>query len=284
MCYCRASNNAIADVNARGRIWAIPALHANIDALINIHDQLLEHFEAGDKIIYLGNYTGYGAAPIGTLNEILTFRRLILSFNGVFPNDIVYLRGAQEEIFEKLWQLHYAPDAEKVLLWMLGNGLSPTLQALDIDPHDVINAVRYGSNYMSQWINKPRRMIRSKVVYDDFFIHMKRAATSTHAIANEEDGSTRDYRLLFVNAGLKADKTLTEQADAFWWQGDHFDSLKDPYSDFDVVIRGYDPKHRGIYVRKHFATLDNGNGFGGDLICAAIGHKGDILHYLEAVQ
>lgn len=282
MCYCRSNKDSIVNINARGRIWAIPALHANINALVNIHDQLLEHFEAGDKIIYLGNYTGHGDAPVETLNEILTFRRLILSFSGVFPNDLVYLRGAQEEIFEKLWQLHFAPDAEKVLLWMLGNGLSPTLQACGIDPHDAINAVRYGSNYMSQWINKTRRTIRSKVVYDEFFINMKRAATASYTEYNQDDGQDHQYRLLFVNAGLSPDKILNDQADAFWWGGDVFDKLKDPYEDFDVVLRGYDPKHRGIYIRKHFATLDNGNGFGGDLICAAVGHKGDILHYLEA--
>lgn len=279
MCHCNISKDVVLDIGAPNRIWAIPSVHADVDNLIIVHDQLLEHFQAGDKIIYLGNYTGYGHKPVETLNEIMTFRRLILSTTGVFPNDLIYLRGAQEEIFEKLWQLHYAPDAEKVFLWMLGNGLSATLESCGINTHEALEAVRSGSRYMTPWINKARKQIRSKIDFDTFYINMKRAAirTPTHGQNDEEHAL-----MLFVNSGLDVNKDLGDQDDAFWWRGDDFDKIKAPYQSFDWVIRGYDPKHRGIFVRKHYATIDNGAGFGGGLICAAIDRKGDIVQYLEA--
>jgi serine/threonine protein phosphatase 1 len=50
----------------------------------------------GDRIIYLGNYSGYGPSPVKTLEELLTFRRMVLSIPGMLCKDIVYLRGAQE--------------------------------------------------------------------------------------------------------------------------------------------------------------------------------------------
>lgn len=276
MCHCNCAKNSVQDLGTPKRIWAIPSLHSDVNSLISIHDQLLEHFVAGDKIIYLGNYTGYGKQPIETITEILTFRRLILATPGVFPNDLIYLRGAQEEIFEKLWQLHYAPDAEQVLLWMLGNGLAPTLEACGVSTHEALEAVRHGSKFMSQWINKTRKFIRSHIDYDAFYINMKRAAIRSG------DSQDDESFMLFVNSGFDFNKTLDEQADAFWWNGDNFDKTKDKYATFDWVVRGYDPKHRGIFIRKHYATLDNGVGFGGDLICAALDQKGDIAHYLEA--
>jgi serine/threonine protein phosphatase 1 len=270
MCRCTNSATSIHNLGEPRRIWAIPSVHSNVDGLTAIHDQLLEHFEAGDKIIYLGNYTGYGDTPVETLNEILTFRRIILSTLGVFPDDLIYLRGAQEEIFEKLWQLHCAPQAEQAFLWMLGNGLSATLKALHINTHEAHDAVRYGPQYLSRWINKTRKLIREQIDYDAFYINMKRAAISD------------DNTLLFVNSGLDYDKTLDQQDDSFWWKGDNFDDIKHQYNQFNWVVRGYDPKHRGVFVRKHYATLDNGSGFGGNLICTALDHSGEIVHYLEA--
>lgn len=277
MCYCSNLSNSIVDIGSPNKIWAIPSLHADIEGLVNIHDQLLERFEAGDKVVYLGNYTGYGHHPIETLNELLTFRRIILSIRGVFPNDLIYLRGGQEEIFEKLWQLHYAPDAEKVLLWMLGNGLTTTLEACGVSTHEALEAVRYGSRYMSQWIGKTRKYIRQQIDYDAFYINMKRAATRS-----SQDNSPEQSNILFVNAGFDQNKELNNQADSFWWSGDEFDNYKASFDSFDWVIRGYDPKHRGIFIRKSYATLDNGAGFGGQLISAALDSKGDIIDYIEA--
>lgn len=279
MCNCNISKDVVLDIGAPNRIWAIPSVHADVNSLVIIHDQLLEHFQAGDKIIYLGNYTGYGHKPIETLNEILTFRRLILSITGVFPNDVIYLRGAQEEIFEKLWQLHFAPDAENVFLWMLGNGLTATLESCGINTHEALESVRSGSRYMTQWISKTRKHIRTQIDYDTFFINMKRAAirSITGAPSNEHHAL-----MLFVNSGIDYERNVDEQADAFWWRGDEFDKIKAPYQDFDWVVRGYDPKHRGIFIRKNYATIDNGAGFGGGLICAGIDCKGDIVQYLEA--
>ena len=162
---------------------------------------------------------------------------------------------------------------------MLGNGRTATLDSCGVNTHEALEAVRSGSKYMTQRISKTRKHIRSKIDYDTFYINMKRAAIRSNLnVPQDEDNAY----ILFVNSGLDIDKNIEDQADAFWWQGDNFDKIKAPYQSFDWVMRGYDPKHRGIYVRKHYATLDNGAGFGGGLICAGIARKGDIIQYLEA--
>lgn len=62
--------------------------------LCQLHDALYARFRPGDRLVYTGNYTGFGPKPIETIDEILGFRRSILSISGVLASDVVYLRDA----------------------------------------------------------------------------------------------------------------------------------------------------------------------------------------------
>jgi serine/threonine protein phosphatase 1 len=62
-------------LGAPNRIWAISAVHAELDKLTNIHDQLFDQISPGDRIVYLGNYIGYGDWPSETIDHIATWSK-----------------------------------------------------------------------------------------------------------------------------------------------------------------------------------------------------------------
>lgn len=238
-----------------------------------LHDELLDHVRPGDRILYHGNYIGYGDTPCETIDELLTFRRLVLSMPGMVPDDIIYLRGGQEEMWQKLTQLQFAQNPSDILLWMLGKGLSSTLASYGISPHDGIVAAQEGVMSLTRWTGKIRDAVRERPGHDIFGTQIRRAAFTP-----VESGSP----LLFVHAGIDPDHTLDHQGDNFWWSDKDFNGIHAPYEPFQKVIRGFDPKHQGLNLNCVTATIDGGCGFGGALVCAGFDPQGNVLEMLEA--
>jgi len=123
------------------RIWAVAAVHAQARRLVRLHDTISERFQEGDRLVYLGNYVGHGEAVLATIDELLDFRRRVLGRQRGFGCDVVFLRGAQEEMWQKLLQLQFAPNPSEVLQWMLKAGMEATVRAYGGDvrsryPHD----------------------------------------------------------------------------------------------------------------------------------------------------
>ena len=263
----------LADLGHPDRVWSVPAIHGDLSKLTVIHDYILERFQCGDRVVYHGNYTGYGEDAVACVDEILTFRRLLLSVRGVKCEDLVYLRGQQEEIWEKLIQLQFAPDSTNVLLWMLGNGLSPTLYSYKLSPHDGIEACRAGVIALTKWTQKVRDALRAFPGHEIFHTQLKRAALTAQ---------NAEYPMLFVHAGLDPCKPLQSQGDCFWWPRTPFENITAPYLPFQKVIRGYDPQHGGLRLNCITATLDAGCGFGGALATAAFMRSGEITDVVEA--
>lgn len=273
MCCTKDNSPVLYSLGPANNVWVIGSIHSDIDRLIGLHDELLGKFMPGDKVVYTGNYIGYGFAPRETLEELLTFRRLIMSIPGVSADDIVYLRGAQEEILSKVLQLPFAPNPEKVYMWMLGNGLSSTLEGFDLDRHDGLYAAREGVMGLCRWTGKLRTALRSINGYDRFMNVLKRAAyTPTE---NEA------HPMLFVNAGINLNQSLEDQGDAFWWATKNFKDIHVPYKPFSRIIRGYDPEHEGVYVNGVTATIDGGCGFGGTLACAGFDRSSEVVDLFE---
>lgn len=260
-------------LGAPARIWAISAIHAETERLMNVHDALYERLRPGDRLVYLGNYMGHGRDTVGTIDEILTFRRLALARPGAIPQDFIYLRGAQEELWEKLLQLHFAPHPANVLRWMLDNGLNATLCSYGISPHEGLAAANEGVMALTRWTTRIRELTRRRPGHEIFTMQLRRAAYT--------DQST-EYPLLFVHAGLRPEKPLAEQGDSFWWAGSKFSSLVLPYEPFKKVIRGFDPAHGGLHINCVTATIDGGCGFDGNLVCAGFDANGNIFDMIEA--
>ncbi|MCI5060483.1 MAG: hypothetical protein MRY79_05355 [Alphaproteobacteria bacterium] len=273
-----SANSSFVSLKTPRHVWAIPSIHADLDRLTYLHDAIFERFTPGDRLVYLGNYTGYGEQACGTIEELVTFRRLLLAQPGLKPEDIVYLRGAQEEMLFQLMQLQFTQKPIDQLLWMLGQGIRPTLESYGICPHDGIVAAREGIISLTRWTAKIKDTIRQYPGHECLMMHTKRAAF-THDISGE--GQER-YPTLFVNAGLDPNKPLDAQEDNLWRAHHQFEHINESYQPFDKIVRGYDPAHKGVHLNCVTATLDGGCGFGGPLVGAGLNTQGEIFELMEA--
>jgi serine/threonine protein phosphatase 1 len=256
-----------ATLRGAARVWAIGSVHGAADRLSSIHRQISERFQPGDQIVYLGNYFGRGAEIRRTIDEILLFRRAVLAEPDVDCGDLVFLRGAQEEMWQKLLQLQFAPNPVEVLSWMNGQGIGATIEAYGATVQDAILAARDGTVSLTSWTSQLRQNFRA---YDG---HATLMSVLRHA-AFTDDGD-----LLFVHAGLDPARPLTAQSDSFWWGG--FSSLESPYDGYRRVVRGFDRRHAGLVETDFTLSLDGGCGFGGALLAVLLDPDGRVTEVLS---
>ena len=253
------------------RIWAVGAIHGEAEKLMAVHDVIAEDVRFGDRIVYLGNYFGHGPGAPGVLEELLRFRAWYLSYNPFrHIDDMVFLRGAQEEMWRKLMQLQFAPDPIAVLDWMAGRGIGAILTALGFDIGEGRARAQEGTLALTRWTNRLRETARALPGHDAFLAALKRA------------GYTEDGSLLFVHAGIDIEKTLARQADAFWWAARSFAEIDRPYRGFRRIVRGYAPEPGGIVEGRYTLSLDAGAGRGGALAAALLREDGQIERCIKA--
>ena len=265
-----SENNVFATLRGSGRIWAVAAIHGDLDRLSTLHRRLAEEMIPGDQIVYLGDYLGFGPAVRQTIDELLLFRRAFLAKPGVELEDIIYLRGAQEEMWQKLLQLQFAPSPPDVLKWMLEHGLGATLAAYGGSVDEGYLAARDGILALTRWTSALRQNMRA---YDG---HTTLMSELKHAAYCDDNG------LLFVHAGIDPTRPLSAQMDAFWWGSTAFEMMEAPYGHYRLVVRGSDRRRGGVRVGAFSATLDAGCGFGGPLTAASFAADGQLLQVLEA--
>lgn len=263
-------SSIFATLKSSVRIWAVGAIHGEVDRLARLHQAILPLLAPGDQIVYLGNYCGHGQAAGAALDELLLFRRRILARPGADVGDVVFLRGAQEEMWQKLLQLQFAPDPVGVLHWMVKEGIAPTIEAYGASVQDAILAARDGILSLTRWTSQLRQSIRA---IDGRTAHMN---ALRHA-ALTDNGS-----LLFVHAGIEPIRPLASQGDVLWWGGSAFAEVEEPYEGFARIVRGYDRKHGGFAETPFTLTLDGGAGFGGELLAACFGGDGSVQRLLSA--
>ena len=257
-------------LKATRRVWAIASIHGEADRLIQLHGALGERMTPGDRIVYLGNMLGRGAQVRETIDELLIFRREFLSLPYTFAGDIAYLRGSQEEMWQKLLQLQFASDPRAVFHWMVAQGVGPTLAAYGISPEDALREARAGPMQLTRWTSRLRRTIQAQPGHYELLGALRRAA-------HTDDGS-----LLFVNAGIDPSRPIETQKDTFWWVASGFEKLAEPYSGYNRVIRGFSPEHPGLRLGDFTASLDGGCGFGGPLLAACFATNGEVVDQLDA--
>ncbi|PZQ43377.1 MAG: hypothetical protein DI551_12265, partial [Micavibrio aeruginosavorus] len=232
-----------------------------MEKLYALHDAILERLKPGDRIVYLGNYTGYGTKSRETLDEILTFRRLALAQPGMQPSDIIYLRGRQEDMWQRILQLQFTNKPELTLGTLLTHGFDRTLESYGINTHDGMRACKEGVLALTRWTNKIREAIRKNPGHEILMTHYRRAAYTREK---------ERFPVLFVNSGIDPARKLEDQGDSLWWSGEDFNGITQAYAPFEKVIRGYDPSQSGVRLNCVTASLDGGCGFGGSLVCAGL--------------
>ena len=266
------------DLRRPRRVWAIGAVHAQPDHLNAVHEVVASRFLPGDRLVYLGNMIGRGERVLETLDTLLYFRRALLSMRGLAATDIVYLRGAQEEMWQKLLQLQFAPDPQQVLDWMMKQGAASTLAAYGGSVEHGMAAARGGTVMLGRWTQGLRQAMQARPGHENLFSALRRAAYSGSPDQNPDQG---EPHILLVSAGIDARRPLSHQGDAFWWGAPGFSRISAPYQGFARVVRGHDPARQGFAVTDFTATFDGGCGFGGHLICGCLAPSGEILDLFQ---
>lgn len=265
-----SEEGAFAVVRGAGRIWAVGSIHGEIESLRTLHARLIDCLQPGDRLIYLGNYLGYGSGILETVTELLRFRRAFLArppYTDVA--DFVLLRGSQEEMWQRVLQLQFAVNPAEVMEWMATRGVAATLAAYAGGSQQEILGRRAGPLTIAQWTNSVRSAMRGVPGHVAFMSALKRAAYT------ESDG------LLFVNTGVDVSRPVHEQSDSFWWAGRSFAAISAPYGQFRRIVRGFDPDHEGFRETPYTVTVDGGCGFGGPLIAACFAPDGGVVDRLE---
>lgn len=265
-------NSVVAVLPAGRRSWAVASIHGEAGRLAALHAELGRRIEPRDNIVYLGNFLGRGEDVGATIDELLSFRRRLMAAQiDVDENGaIAHLRGSQEEMWHKMLQLHLAPNPKDVLEWMLARGVGASLAAYGGGLTEARSAAAMGAHALSQWTNRLRAKIRDHDGHERLMSTLRRV------------GCTADGMMMFVNAGLNPALPLVEQRDAFWWGTRGFESIEQPYSGFQHIVRGTDPERRGIVVKAFTTSIDGGCGFGGPLLAACLDASGTLIDQIEA--
>jgi hypothetical protein len=260
----------LARLRAARRVWAVAAIQGEAQRLAELHDTISERFQAGDRVVYLGNYVGPGGAVLATIDELLDFRRRVLGRAAGAACDVVFLRGAQEEMWQKLLQLQFAPNPGEILRWMVGAGMETTVRAYGGDLQQGFAACRDGARTITRWTGALRGAMNAAPGHTALLAALRHTAF------------TEDRGLLFVHAAIDAARPLSEQRDAFWWGREDILELKEPFAGFRRIVRGVDRDRRGVVEREFAASVDGGAGHGGRLIAACFGLDGALVDVAEA--
>jgi len=209
------------------KIWAIGSVHSRLDAFSSIKKHLLEDFKKGDYLIFLGNVIGLGPQSKEVLSSVIDLRNQLLAKFLLDPKKIIFLRGAQEEMFLKLLQLQTAPNPQDIVSWMFDHGVGATIESYGFNKEKVFNISSQGTLIITKWTKKLNEAVLQAPGHKQYFAHLKHAAFS------------ESKKILFLNRGVDVSRPLSAQNDCFWWGYQNFSTLNKPYNSFVRIVRGY---------------------------------------------
>ena len=219
------------EINKSNKIWAIGSIHSNLNSFTSIKEFILKNFEKNDKLIFLGNIIGLGKNSKETLSSVINLRFNLMSKFKLKPDSIIFLRGAQEEMFTKLLQLQLAPNPSEIVEWMFDHGVNETIKSYGYLEDEVKNIASSGTMNISKWTKNLNKSLQSIPGHPQYFLNLKHAAYSY------------TKKILFVNRGVDITRPLSAQNDCFWWGYQNFSNLQKPYKTFLRIVRGYESKH-----------------------------------------
>lgn len=262
-------NEKFAELGTPRRIWAIAAIHGDVDRLATLHDHIAERFAVRDRIVYLGNYLGVESRNNSVVyDEILAFRAALMSKSGVEPSDIVYLRGPAEEAWQRVLRLQFAPVPVQALDRALACGVESYLRLYGVSVNDTKSMARAGSMAITRWTNQLRALQRSASGHEALMCIMRRAAYTASGIDQR--------KLLLVPAGFDSTRTLDDQGESLWWTSAPFCLNNRAQAAYSRVVRGFDSVNGGAILDDAAVTLDGGCGRGGPLMCGGFTSNGKL--------
>jgi len=222
------------------KIWAIGSIHSGLKAFNSIKEHLLKKFKEEDCLVFLGNIIGLGQESKETLNSVIDLRNQLLAKFFLNSSKVIFLRGAQEEMFLKLLQLQTAPNPQDIVMWMFGHGVDTTIESYGFKKGEALDISTQGTLAISKWTTKLNKAVSANPGHKQYFAHLKHAAFG------------ESKKILFLNRGVDVSRPLSAQSDCFWWGYQNFSNLDRPYNSFVRIVRGYQSsKHNQLQHAKH---------------------------------
>ena len=203
------------------------SLHSSIRSFQSIKKYILSNFKESDKLIFLGNIIGFRDQSKEIISEVLSLRFALMAKFNLDNEDIVFLRGAQEEMFSKLLQLQIAPNPSEIIEWIFSHGVDQTVISYNFKPDQFRDIALQGTIQINKLTAKLNKQIYETAGHKEFFSNLKHAAYS----------ETKE--VLFVNRGVDLSRPLSAQNDCFWWGYQNFSLINKPYNTFKRIVRGY---------------------------------------------
>ncbi len=254
------------------KIWAIGSIHSNLKSFDSIKKFILENFNETDKLIFLGNVIGLGDNSKETLSSIIDLRFSLMAKFQLKPESIVFLRGAQEEMFSKLLQLQLAPNPVEIVEWMFEHGVNETIKSYGFSENEVKTIAASGTINISKWTANLNRVLQENPGHPQYFLNLKHAAYSY------------TKKILFVNRGVDITRPLSAQNDCFWWGYQNFSTIQKPYKTFLKIVRGYESEHLNhseIVKNEVICTLFKQPLSNKRILCGIFTENGEILDLFE---
>ncbi|MDD4617033.1 MAG: hypothetical protein PHW76_07995 [Alphaproteobacteria bacterium] len=263
-------NEKFAELGSPRRVWAIAAVHGDVERLVTLHDHIASRFQVRDRLVYLGNYLGVESRDnAAVMEELLVFRSALMCKTGVEASDIVYLRGPAEEAWQRLLRLQFAPLPHQTLEKLLASGVESYLRLYGVSVTDTRSVARAGSLAITRWTNHLRALQRTAPGQEKLSFTMRRAAFANPSV----DGK----RTLFVPASFDPTRSLDDQGEALWWTAAPFRVTGRALGTYNRVVRGFDSVNGGADLDDLAVTLDGGCGRGGPLVCGCFTPSGKLI-------
>jgi len=209
------------------KIWAIGSIHSHVESFESIKKHILDNFSINDKLVFLGNIIGLGKNAKQTLYSVLDLRKQLMLKYYLNNDDLVFLRGAQEEMFLKLLQLQTAPNPLDIVKWMFEHGVDSSIKSYGFNSEELFQVSTQGTIPISKWTSRLHSSLQEQPGHNQYFINLKHAAYTT------------SKKILFLNRGVDTSRPLSAQNDCFWWGYQNFSNLNQPYGTFIRIVRGY---------------------------------------------
>ena len=220
-------NNKFHEFKKTNKIWAIGSLHSGVDSFQSIRNYIFLNFSNDDKLIFLGNVIGFRDRSKDIISEVLSLRFDLMAKFKLNHDDVIFLRGAQEEMFSKLLQLQIAPNPIEIIDWIFSHGVDRTIISYGFDPDEFRRVASQGTIQINKLTSKLNHQISTALGHKEYFSNLK------HAAYNESK------EVLFVNRGVDISRPLSAQNDCFWWGYQNFSLIDKPYNTFKRIVRGY---------------------------------------------
>ena len=260
------------ELKKSNKIWAIGSIHSNLKSFNSIKKYILKNFEETDKLIFLGNVIGLGDSPKETLTSVIDLRFNLMSKFKLKPDSIIFLRGAQEEMFTKLLQLQLAPNPAEIIEWMFDHGVNKTISSYGFSENELKNIASSGTMNISKFTSNLNKIVQNNPGHSQYFLNLKHAAYS------------HTKKILFVNRGVDITRPLSAQNDCFWWGFQNFSTIQNPYKTFLKIVRGYESEHLNrLEISKNsvICTLFKQPLSNKSILCGIFTENGEILDLFE---